>query len=69
MNFSLEFRIIEDIENYQSLKKELNKPRTEEFRHDYNPLHVYCRLVDYYNYPEKLAWEYINKRYSDLYEN
>lgn len=66
--YNLEELILFDIENHLLLKDELNKDRTEDFRHIYNPVHLFCRLVDKYNYEKDIAYDYVKSRYSGLYE-
>ena len=58
---------MDDIANYILMKDNL-KINDEEFRHKYNPAHVYCRLVDKYNIDKDLAYQYILDKYDKVYK-
>ena len=61
----LEQVLIEDYHNQNlysnlALFDELDKHnKTQEFKHLYNPLHVYCRFVQCYSFEKEWAMDYL----------
>ena len=66
----LEEAIMLDYAFWKNLTTKLNKEKKDDdFCHVYNPVHVYCRMVDYYNVDKKDAFEYVKERYQSSYNN
>ena len=50
------------------LQNALNRVKTDTYNHYFNPLHVFCRLVDYYGKPKDKAYDYAKNRYEQLFK-
>jgi hypothetical protein len=65
---NLEDAIMLDFAFWKNLTTNLQTTeKSDDFCHTYNPVHVYCRMVELYNIPQIEAFNYIKSRYEPSY--